>query len=453
MPTSMEWITFAEWGKKYGGVSSVTILGKPLIIINSVKAAIDLMDKKSSIYSDRPVFPMAGELVGWTDMLVLSPYGEKTRLHRKLMHKVIGTPNSVQRLVPLAEAETVRFINRVISKPEDFATHIRLTAGAIILLVSHGYEVKGPDDPFIDLANKAIAQFSECTIPGAFLVDVFPILRYVPAWFPGAGFKKLAKEWRQTLQDMAEEPYKFVLKQMDAGTAVPSFTHDLLQTKDFTDEEKVAIKWSATSVYAGGADTTVSVIHAFFQAMTLYPEVQKRAQAEIEAVLGPNTLPTFSDRARLPYVDALVKEVQRWHTVVPLTPHRVMEEDIYEGHRIPAGATVIANMDYMLHDPETYPNPSVFDPTRFIPSEGKEVQLDPRIICFGFGRRICPGVYFVDMTVFSSCAMALATLNIGKYVENGVVMEPSLEPIPGGVHHPRPFKCSITPRAPYENGI
>lgn len=82
-----------------------------------------------------------------------------------------------------------------------------------------------------------------------------------------------------------------------------------------------------------------------------------------------------------------------------------MEEDIYEGYRIPAGATVIANMEcvslasfthlsnlnlfssYMLHDPETYPNPSVFDPTRFIPSEGKEVQLDPRIICFGFGRR------------------------------------------------------------------
>lgn len=64
---------------------------------------------------------------------------------------------------------------------------------------------------------------------------------------------------------------------------------------------------------------TVSVIHAFFQAMTLYPEVQKRAQAEIEAVLGPNTLPTFSDRARLPYVDALVKEAQRWHTVVPLS--------------------------------------------------------------------------------------------------------------------------------------
>ncbi|KII86266.1 hypothetical protein PLICRDRAFT_93731 [Plicaturopsis crispa FD-325 SS-3] len=444
IPTSNQWIKFAEWGKKYGDICSVTILGKPMIILNSAKAATDLLDKKSAIYSDRPIFPMAGELAGWSDMLILTPYGEKSRLHRKLLHKEIGTVNSVQRHVPVAEAETRLFINRVISKPEDLATHIRHTAAAIILHVSHGYEVQEHHDPFIDLADNAVSQFSDCTTPGAFWVDVAPILRYVPEWCPGAGFKKLAKEFRQTLRDM---PHNFVKEQMNDGTAIPSYTRELLEKKGPNADEELAIKWSAASLYSGGADTTVSAIHAFFLAMTLYPEVQKQAQAEIDTVVGTHTLPTYTDRERLPYVDALVKEVLRWNTVVPLAPHRVMEEDVYEGYRIPAGSTMLANLDNMLHDPLTYPDPSVFDPTRFIPSEGKVVQKDPRSICFGFGRRICPGLHFADMTVFSSCAMALATLNIAKCIKNGMVVEPVTDKTPGSVNHPVPFKCSITARA------
>ncbi|KII86265.1 hypothetical protein PLICRDRAFT_164703 [Plicaturopsis crispa FD-325 SS-3] len=453
MPTSNQWMKFAEWGKKYGDICFVTIFGKPIIILNTAKAAIDILEKKSAIYSDRPTFLMVGELAGWNDMLVLSPYGEKSRLHRKLLYKTIGTAKSVQRLVPIAEAETRRFINRVISKPEDLATQIRHSAGAIILLVSYGYEVQEHHDPFVDLVERADSQFSECTTPGAFWVDVVPIFRYVPEWFPGAGFKRLAKEFRQTLHDMVERPFAFVKEQMDTGNAVPSYTHELLEKKGLTADEELAIKWSAASLYSGGGDTTISAIHAFFLAMTLYPEVQKQAQAEIEAVVGTHTLPTYTDRERLPYVDALVKEVLRWNTVVPLAPHCVLEEDVHEGYRIPAGSTVIANLDNMLHDPLTYPNPSVFDPTRFIPSEGKVPQKDPRSICFGFGRRVCPGIHFADMTVFSSCVMALATLNIAKYVENGMVVEPVMDKTPGSVNHPVPFKCSITARAPYGNGI
>jgi cytochrome P450 len=53
--------------------------------------------------------------------------------------------------------------------------------------------------------------------------------------------------------------------------------------------------------------------------MTLYPEVQTQAQKEIDSVLGPNTLPTLADQGRLPYIDAIVKEVMRWHPVTPLS--------------------------------------------------------------------------------------------------------------------------------------
>jgi cytochrome P450 len=63
---------------------------------------------------------------------------------------------------------------------------------------------------------------------------------------------------------------------------------------------------------------TVSAIANFFLAMVLYPDVQFKAQAEIDSVIGVGKLPGFKDRASLPYVDALVKEVLRWGAVGPI---------------------------------------------------------------------------------------------------------------------------------------
>lgn len=80
-------------------------------------------------------------------------------------------------------------------------------------------------------------------------------------------------------------------------------------------------------------------------AMSLYPEVQRKAQEEIERVIGTDRLPTFDDRDNLPYVDAIVKEALRWHPVAPMgVPHMTTEDDIYEGYFIPKGALLLPNI-------------------------------------------------------------------------------------------------------------
>lgn len=83
--------------------------------------------------------------------------------------------------------------------------------------------------------------------------------------------------------------------------------------------------------------------------MVLHPEAQRAAHEELMSVVGPGRLPEFSDRDALPYVDALVKECTRWIPVGPLGfPHSCAEEDEYEGYRIPAGASVMANTWYVV---------------------------------------------------------------------------------------------------------
>lgn len=78
--------------------------------------------------------------------------------------------------------------------------------------------------------------------------------------------------------------------------------------------------------------------------MVLNPDVQKKAQQELDTVVGPDRFPDFSDRDALPYINAVVKEIIRWHSVLPLgVSHRAMEEDEYKGFRIPAGTILVPN--------------------------------------------------------------------------------------------------------------
>ncbi|KAG2098876.1 cytochrome P450 [Suillus cothurnatus] len=291
-------------------------------------------------------------------------------------------------------------------------------------------------------------QFSRSTIPGAFIVDIVPFLANVPEWFPGAGFKRLAREWSQNLKEMVDVSYKFVKDQMDAGIAPISFTSNLLEGRTLSAEEEHIVKWSAASLYAGGADTTVSTIYSVFLAMTLFPDVQKKAQAEIDAVVGSDRFPSFTDRDSLPYTEALVKEVLRWNVVGPTAiPHRVTEDDIHDGYYIPKGSVVIPNIWFMLNNPRTYANPSQFNPERFLDNNGKDPEPEPRTICFGFGRRICPGLHLADASVWISTVMSLAVFDISKVIENGVEITPEVDHTSGTISHPMPFKCSIKPRS------
>ena len=124
--------------------------------------------------------------------------------------------------------------------------------------------------------------------------------------------------------------------------------------------------------------------------MTLNPEVMKKAQDELDLVIGKERLPEFSDRDNLPYIDAVVKEVLRWNPPLPISvPNRVTQDDgTYRGYSIPAGATVIENVWAICRDPSIYADPEAFNPDRFL----KDGEIDPQVFnpedrVFGAGRR------------------------------------------------------------------
>ncbi|TFY79433.1 hypothetical protein EWM64_g4581 [Hericium alpestre] len=438
MPQGKKWVDFARWSERWGRLHDLAyinahsnekvagdliymnLFGQPAIIVNDVDIAIAMLDKKSSIYSDRPVLVVGGQVVGFENGVALERYRDRWREKRRMMHRHISTRSSMEKFYGAEELETHRLLRRILERPQPelLPKHIRLTAGAIILMISHGYAVKEKDDYyyFVQHADRVLTIFTEALTPGRFLADTLPILRFVPEWFPGAAWKRAATT--------------------DASwDCVPSFTSMHLEQGNLSEDKEHMLKWVAHSIMAGGADT-VSL------------EVQEKAQKELDAVVGNDRLPTINDRSRLPYIDATVKEVLRWNTVAPIgVSHGLVEDDIQDGYFIPKGSFIIPNIWKFLHDEQTYKDPFEFRPERFVASGKQGPEKDPRSAAFGFGRRVCPGLLFADSSLFLTCAMVLSMFNISKATENGVPITPKQEYVDGLISHPKPFNCSIKPRS------
>ncbi|KAJ5780653.1 hypothetical protein N7457_005813 [Penicillium paradoxum] len=451
-PTTPDWIHWLKHKETYGPVSSVTVMGQTIVILNDVDSAMELLGKRSTIYSSRANLVFPCELVGWDRTLVMQKYSPHFRSSRKAIHQFVGTVPAAAQFHSLQEIEAHRFLLRVLQDQSRLAEHIQTESGAILLKMAYGYTIEPHKrDPLVRGANLALDHFAESTAPGSRLVNIIPSLKYVPTWLPGAGFKRTAKVWRKNLDAVADIPYLFARQHIESDIHQTSYLSKLLKAAGYppygSAEDSVA-KWTAASLYTGGVDTSVSAMEVFFLAMTLYPEVQHKAQDELDRVLGPCQLPTFADRPRLPYINAIVKEVLRWHPVGPMGfPHASTEDDTWGQYFIPKGSLVMPNAWAMTHDPAVYHDPMTFKPERFLGIDGREPELDPHTIVFGFGRRICPARLLADNTVYVTAARALAVFNVRKAIEDGREVDVEARFEAKTISHPMPWKLYIETRS------
>ncbi|KAI0068332.1 cytochrome P450 [Artomyces pyxidatus] len=453
LPKAYPWRTYAEWQRLYGDIIYIHAVGNPILVLNSRKAIYDLLETRSAIYSSRPRRTMTRELMGWDWLFSSMPYGSAWRKRRALFQKYFH-PRASPRYEPVQIKEAHTLLRNLADSPDKFSHHIRRSAAAVVMMVSYGHQVAQEGDYFVTIADHALTGLALAGNFGTYLVDYIPILKYVPAWMPGAGFRRQADVWRKSTHAMVEKPFELVQQQLASGTARPSLASEELEewTRSGQDpEQAVLIKDVAAISYAAGADTTVSAILSFFLAMSLYPDVQRRVQEQLDKVTGSQRLPLFSDRSALPIIDCVVSECLRWNPVTPLSlPHFTVEDDVYEGYWVPKGTTVLPNVWKLLHDPAMYPDPMTFNPDRFADSK-TNVELginEEPLAAFGFGRRICPGRYLAMDTIWITIVSVLSVYNISKPLDkDGVAIEPDIEPTSSFLSRPKPFQCWVTPRS------
>ncbi|OSX64689.1 hypothetical protein POSPLADRAFT_1134235 [Postia placenta MAD-698-R-SB12] len=434
MPQEREWVKFTEWAKTYGGILHLSIFNTHFIVLNDAEVIADLLEKRSAIYSDRPFFPLACDLIGYDKFIILEPYGPRLREGRKFLLNNFNTRNMTA-FHTVQKSKVSLFLRKILEDNANLRLHVRWLVAAIVFQVSHGRNITDFNDPFVKLVETTNEDFALSVRPFVYLVDSLPFLKYVPDWVPGTGWKSVVKERRRTLDRLRDYPYEVVKQQLAQGTAQPSITASVIENNPNPDPKEEELQKTSTSVlYSAAADTSVSAIESFFLIMTLYPEVQNKAQVELDSVVEAGRLPDYGDRDKLPYIDALIKEVLRWNPVLPLAlPHSLMEDDTYRGYHIPKGATVLANSWAVMHDPALYPDPFEVKPERYLSDQGA-LNPDPRQFAFGYGRRVCPGQLLAEDTLFLLIASVLSTMNITKPIgSDGLPIDVNVEYTSGAI--------------------
>ncbi|CAE6411307.1 unnamed protein product [Rhizoctonia solani] len=433
------------------------ILGHKLLVLNSIEAASEILDKRSALYSDRPIIPMVTDpaLMGWSKLVSMVGYNDLWRHYRRIMNNWLNV-RAVGQFNDLQERQARLLLQRLLNATDHVEPFKRVkdefffAMASSMFRLAYGYELQGPHDVFSGRHNKRRKTLCwQACKRVSFFVNIFPLLVYVPDWFPGAGWKRTAREWRIQQEKAKTEPYEWAKAQVANGTNQPSLLAPLLQGHQLLSglsaaESDERLKEVGIMMFGGGTDTSSYFFVNLVAAMVLNPHVQARAQDELDTVLGPAVLPSVSDKERLPYITNLIDEVLRLYPVLPLGEHRwngrcgdaylilplLVSDEIF-GEFLIGGLYPTVTYLRFIHpanraigrDSRYYKDPELFNPDRYLDPDV------PRPPAFGWGRRKCPGIHFAETSMFITTALLLAAFTFSKKRDrNGQEVIPQIEP-------------------------
>lgn len=315
----------------------------------------------------------------------------------------------------------------------DFDTSFHRMTASLVYALAYGKRFSSGDEEEVVEVGDLMRNIVEGMTPGKWMVEIFPILNYLP--------RPLAP-WKRLGEALFRRQAKFFLDHFAKAQNVLSWNW----CKRALDLKSLTSKISATELactigvlYEAGSDTTAASLNDFIAACLLHPEEARKAQEEIDSVIGLDRLPGFDDMAKIPYTMGFLQEVLRQRPITPVgIPHSPNQDDEYMGYHIPKGAVVLPNLWTMGTDEDVF-----YDADKFMPERWIENPKLP-IATFGFGRRICSGRHIALSSIRIAATRTLWAYNVKHAYENGKRLE--IDPLArtqDSVSKPSPFKVEF----------
>ncbi|KAF8578766.1 cytochrome P450 [Ramaria rubella] len=458
IPKEKSWINFRKWNEKYGPILTVWNGTTPTILIGDPEIATELMEKRSSKYSSRPRFVIAGDLLTENRTILFANYGERWRAYRKALH-LATMQKSVDTYFPVFEMEGKILAADLIRAPCDWYHNIfRYTASSVVAIAYGRRIVNTRTDTAYQKLTLNTEFMVQVNVPGAQWHETFPALRFLPSSINR--IKRLALRYRKSSRENFASLVNEVRTKMAAGIAPHSYAKQLLEQREkYADLDDQEFNQQPGSLFAAGVDTTSATLQSLVLAMVLHPEVQKKAHVEMDRVVGQNRSPTWDDEKSLLYLQAIIKETMRWRPVAILggTPHASTEDDVFthngKDYFIPKGSSILGNLWSIHMNPKIYNDPEVYSPERFMDGRSYAGTGGRGHSSFGWGRRVCPGAYFAERSLYITAARLLWGFTFNKTINpsTGEELQPDASMETGYTSgfncRPHPFSCMITPRS------
>ncbi|EEU44533.1 uncharacterized protein NECHADRAFT_96455 [Fusarium vanettenii 77-13-4] len=381
--------------------------------------------------------------------LKIGPSNTVVLCDRKAIHQLLLDENHFR----VQEAEATVLMSNLCNNPDNFYSEIRRYTASVVTSITYGCRAPTSDSFW--------CKWTAAMEPGANPpVDVFTWLQYIPSSF--AFWKRRAIDAGKTMDGTWGEARRRVEERRAKGEKRRCIVDTLLDEYEKKGWPSSIPQHAFTNllgeIIEGGADTTAAQLLTLILAFALHPEVQTKAREEIDAICGTERSPRWDDFSKLPFINCIVKEGMRWRPVaVTALPHKVRQDDEYQGMLIPKDSTIFIPTWAIHHNENIYKDPETFDPDRYAqhPRLANDYAGSPDWANrdhynYGAGRRICPGIHLAERNMWRIASKLLWAFEFAEPTDPKTGEVTHLDPEaynPGILQAPLPFKVSIKPRS------
>jgi len=413
-------VVISKMRKKYGKIFSLYLGNDPFVIVADFNLYKEAMAKEELLYrpslgaNDDFMFPDEnGDLRG-----IMFSNGQEWQEQRRFTLRNLrdfGFGKVSMEGMILEEAEKcIDMLSHEVGRTSQIGLKMNIAILNALWAILTGEKLDYDCPKSKKIVERFNEMFKNSNIGG--LVRVFPWLKHIIPDYIGYTNMKNVNE---AVQEMVEESYQKHLETFDSEN-VRDFTDAYIKHQlDFKDDptssfyrNRGKLNYIAilTNLFAAGSDTTANTINFALWYLCKYPEVQRKLQKEIDAVVGKSRLPSLNDKPDLSYLEAVSYEVQRIVGVAYMGIFRMAKTDLTIGGPksgdptgvewvIPKNTIFTGALHEMMRDPEYFDNPTEFVPERFLDDNGK-FHPDEKLVPFGIGKRSCPGKTLADTEVF-----------------------------------------------------
>ncbi|KAL2239518.1 licodione synthase-like [Sesamum indicum] len=401
--------TFHDLSQRYGPLIQLRLGSIPCVVVSSPELAKEFLKTHELIFSSRK-HSTAIDIVTYDSSFAFSPYGPYWKFIKKLCtYELLGARN-LNHFQPIRTLEIRSFLEVLMRKGESgkdinvTEELVKLTSNVIshMMLSIRCSENEGEAEAARTVIREVTQIFGE--------FDVSDII-----WFCKnldlQGIRKRSEDIQRRYDALLEKIItdREKARRIRGGGCEASDFLDMLL--DVMESGKTEVKFTREHLkalildfFTAGTDTTAIATEWTIAELLSNPNVLKKAQEEIDNVVGPNRLVQESDAPNLPYLQAVIKETFRLHPPIPMLSRKSVSDCVVDGYKIPGKSLLFVNLWSMGRNPKYWESPMVFRPERFLEKENCSIDIKGQnfeLLPFGTGRRGCPGMLLAIQEVIS----------------------------------------------------
>ncbi|XP_029851585.2 cytochrome P450 2J6-like [Ixodes scapularis] len=400
---------------KYGPVFGVTLGSRYVVFLCDFTCIKEALSQDSLL--NRPVeFPFMVHKESQGLAVLNGPlWKEQRRFSLRLFKKLGIATQAMERHIHDEVGHLLQEFRDKKNQPVCPATLLTPSTSNIIsaLMFGRRFEYSDPDRIYLDKLIEIVPALAAQTT----FINFFPCLRNLMVFLKLGACERL-RDALARREDFVESEIDFHHERCQDGVVRDYIDGFIFEMRNQEGDQKTftrnLLKGNVASFFGAGSETVRAAIDWLLLMSAVYPERQKKIQAEIDEVVGgTDRQVAWSDRNKMPYTQAFMWEVMRCKPVNPLNLMRYASKDVAVGRFvIPEGSIVIASFWSVFYDADFWGDPECFRPERFLVDGGTRAVRPDCFIPFSYGKRSCPGEVIANLEVFIYFTTLLQHFNV-----------------------------------------